>query len=178
MMFKKRFLCAIFTWWMSQWLSSAGVWTCCVFLSTERLRWELRRSSLTWCQCWSSSRLPTEMRSWPPDDELIPAWTIDQWHHHDDAFNHWHRFPFLLRIYKRCMLQRHVKVSPQRDPLHNTFLTRTNISLKMRLVSGSRKTSKARVWFIKTSRRRCFSGRTFSSFVSKEEQVTEVTRSH
>lgn len=59
--------------WMCQWLSSAGVWTCCVFLSTVRLRWVLSRSSFTWCQCWSSSRLPRETRSWPPEDELTPA---------------------------------------------------------------------------------------------------------
>lgn len=58
---------------MSQWLSSAGIWTCCVFLSTLRLRWVLSRSSFTWCQCWSSSRLPRETRSWPPEDELTPA---------------------------------------------------------------------------------------------------------
>lgn len=59
--------------WMCQWLRSAGIWTCSVFLSTVRFRWVLSRSSFTWCQCWSSSRLPRETRSWPPEDELTPA---------------------------------------------------------------------------------------------------------
>lgn len=33
----------------------------------------LSRSSFTWCQCWSSSRLPRERSSCPSEDELTPA---------------------------------------------------------------------------------------------------------
>ena len=47
---------------ISQWLNSAGIWTLSVCLSTVRLRWELRRSTAKWCQCWSSNRLPREAR--------------------------------------------------------------------------------------------------------------------
>lgn len=62
----------VLTWWMSQWMSSSGTWTWWVFLSTVRLRWALSRCSFTVCQWRSSSRLPIDTRSCPPEKELIP----------------------------------------------------------------------------------------------------------
>lgn len=143
------FLCTInaansasLTWWMSQWLSSAGMWTWWVFLSTVRLRWVLSRSSLTWCQCWSSSRLPRETRSCPPEDELTPAREVrmgktinyvvmmvhliaEQWLRLMQKSSHVH---FLLRNFDTLVLpQKHFKVSILHALLRNAFLTRTNI---------------------------------------------------
>ena len=125
---------------MSQWLSSAGTWTCWVFLSTVRLRWVLSRSSFTWCQCWSSSRLPRDTRSCPPEDELTPTtglrkWkTIDfvavmvcvmaaQWLQVMQKSSYVH---FLLRNFDSFLLpQKHYKVSILLLLLHNASLTRT-----------------------------------------------------
>ncbi len=129
------------TWWMSQWLSSAGTWTWWVFLSTVRLKCELSRSSFTRCQCWSSSRLPTETRSWPAEDELTPAAEVrmgNQLCCHDGEFDSCTMTRlmrislYVLSLLSNCdsflwHLKKHFKVSILSILLRNTFLTRTNM---------------------------------------------------
>ena len=56
----------------SQRLSGAGSWSCSALLSTVRLMWPWRRSSVTWCQCWSSRRLPRDACRWASEDGRDP----------------------------------------------------------------------------------------------------------
>lgn len=189
-------------WWMSQWLSSAGTWACWVFLSTVRLRWVLSRSSFTWCQCWSSSRLPRDTRSCPPDDELTPAtglrkWkTIDfvavmvrlmaaQWLQVMQKSSYVH---FPLRNFDSFseLPQTHYKVSIPLLLLHNASLTRTNLPEEiirkhffayfveeLNMEEGS-------CW-IDQNKKRAETLRlqwNISIFVPDRERVTEVTLSH
>ena len=58
---------------MFQWLNSAGIWTLSLCLSTVRLRWALCLSTATWCQCWSSNRLPREARGRGSGEEAPPG---------------------------------------------------------------------------------------------------------
>lgn len=74
----------IHTWSWSQCANVGEMCTHSVLLSTVSLRWLLWCSTATWCQCWSSSRLPRVTRYRLSGDKLFPgAWEEDEeWHDH------------------------------------------------------------------------------------------------
>lgn len=57
----------------SQWVNVSGICTHSVFLSTVRLRWVPWCSTVMWCQCWSSNRLPRDTWCWLIAEELLPG---------------------------------------------------------------------------------------------------------